>query len=131
MTIPLDGGRDTSPHVDPADSQTLPPDRDFDRQWALHTLRRAAEALEREWREAGKAEEFSALYPLIANEARAGALASLASARGESAATLRKRVSRMRQCFRQHVKAQLVPTLAESEELDDEMRALLAALSGV
>jgi hypothetical protein len=35
----------------------------------------------------------------------------------------------MRQRFRHHVKAQLVPTLAESAEVDDEMRALLAALA--
>jgi RNA polymerase sigma-70 factor (ECF subfamily) len=131
VTIPLDAGSDTSPGVDPADSQTLPPDREFERQWALHTLRRATDALEREWRHAGKADEFAALQPLIASEPAAGALASLAVARNESPATLRKTVSRMRQRFRQHVKAQLAPTLAERADLDDEMRALLAALSSV
>jgi hypothetical protein len=36
----------------------------------------------------------------------------------------------MRHRFRQHVKAQLVPTLAESGEVEDEMRALLGALAG-
>jgi hypothetical protein len=35
----------------------------------------------------------------------------------------------MRQRFRQHMKLQLAPTLAESADVDDEMRALLAALS--
>jgi hypothetical protein len=35
----------------------------------------------------------------------------------------------MRHRFRQHVKAQLIPTLAESADVDDEMSALLAALS--
>ena len=43
--IPLDAGTDTSPGVDPGDPQTLPPDREFDRQWALHVLRRATDAL--------------------------------------------------------------------------------------
>jgi RNA polymerase sigma-70 factor (ECF subfamily) len=128
-TIPLDAATDSSPGVDPGDEQTLPPDREFDRQWALHTLRRATEALEMEWREAGKAAEFSALQPFIGNEPAPGALASLAAARDESPATLRKTVSRMRHRFRQHVKAQLAPTLAERADLDDEMRALLAALS--
>jgi DNA-directed RNA polymerase specialized sigma24 family protein len=96
--IPLDAGTDTSPEVDPGDPQTLPPDREFDRQWALHTLRGASEALAAEWREAGKADEFSALQPFIGGEAATGALASLAAARDESPATLRKTISRMRPC---------------------------------
>jgi DNA-directed RNA polymerase specialized sigma24 family protein len=129
-TIPLDAGTDTSPGVDPGDSQTLPPDREFDRQWALHTLRRATDGLETEWREAGKADDFSALHPFIASEPEPGALASLAATRDESPATLRKTLSRMRQRFRHHVRSQLAPTLAERADLDDEMRALLAALSG-
>ena len=127
--IPLDAGTDTSPGVDPGDPHTLPPDREFDRQWALHVLRRATDALADEWREAGKADEFSALQPFIGGEAASGALTALAAARGESPATLRKTVSRMRQRFRQHMKSQLAPTLAESADVDDEMRALLAALS--
>jgi len=128
-TIPLEPGTDTSPGVDPDDAQMLSPDREFDRQWALHTLRRATDALESEWREMGRADEFSALQPFIGSEPARGALASLAAAHDENPATLRKTVSRMRQCFRQHVKAQLAPTLAERTDLDDEMRALLAALS--
>jgi RNA polymerase sigma-70 factor (ECF subfamily) len=127
--ISLDAGTDTSPRVDPGDAKTLPPDCEFDRQWALHTLRRATDALEREWRGAGKAEEFAALQPFIANELGSGALVAFAAERNENPATLRKTVSRMRHRFRQHVKAQLAPTLAERADVDDEMGALLAALS--
>ena len=127
--IALDAGTDTSPGIDPSDAHTLPPDREFDRQWALHVLRRATDALAAEWREAGRAEEFAALQPYLGGESIHGDLAVLAESRGESAATLRKTVSRMRQRFRQHLKAQLAPTLSESTEVEDEMRALLAALS--
>lgn len=128
-TVPLGQGTDTSPGVDPGDTQALPPDREFDRQWALHILRRATDALAEEWRAAGRAEEFVALQPFIAGESAHGDLAALAETRGESAATLRKTVSRLRQRFRHHVKEQIVPTLPESREADDEMRELLAALS--
>jgi hypothetical protein len=127
--LPLDAGTDTSPGVDPGDPQTLPPDREFDRQWALHVLRRATDALAAEWCEAGKVEEFTALQPFIGGGSEQGALAALAATRGESAATLRKTVSRMRQRFRQHMKAQLAPTLAENADVADEMRALFVALS--
>ena len=128
--VALDAGTDTSPGTDPGDAQSLPPDREFDRQWALHILRRATDALAAEWRDAGKAEEFAALQPFIGGESAHGDLASLAESRGESAATLRKTASRLRQRFRQHVKAELAPTLADGVSADEEMRALLAALSG-
>jgi RNA polymerase sigma-70 factor (ECF subfamily) len=127
--IPLAPGTDTSPGVEIGDARALPPDREFDRQWALHVLRLATDALAAEWRNGGKAEEFAALQPFIGGECQHGDLAGLAARQGESAATLRKTLSRMRHRFRQHVKAQLVPTLAESADVDDEMQALLAALS--
>ena len=128
-TIPLEIGTDTSPGIDPGDPHALPPDREFDRQWALHVLRRATDALAAEWRDAGKADEFDALHPFIGGEAAHGDLTVLAASRGESAATLRKTVSRMRQRFRQHVKAEIAPTLSDSANAVIEMRDLLAALS--
>src|SRR5687767_7264699 len=51
--VPIAPGTDTSPGIDPGDLQTLPPDREFDRQWALHVLRRATGALAAEWRSSG------------------------------------------------------------------------------
>ena len=127
-TIPLDVGIDTSPGINPGDTQALPPDREFDRQWAIHILRRATAALAAECSAEGKAGEFAALQPFIGGESLHGDLAALAASRGESPATLRKTVSRLRQRFRQHVKACIAPTLPESRYADDEMRELLAAL---
>jgi DNA-directed RNA polymerase specialized sigma24 family protein len=129
-TIPITPGTDTSPGFDVHDHRGLPPDREFDRQWALHVLRVATEALTAEWRSAGREDQFIALQPFIGGDAGHGDLAALAESLGEPAATLRKTLSRMRHRFRQHVKSQLLPTLAESGEVDDEMRALLAALAG-
>ena len=129
-TIPITPGTDTSPGFDVSDPHALPPDREFDRQWALHVLRLATEALANEWQAAGKTELFAALQPFIGGELGHGDLAALAEHLAENPATLRKTLSRMRHRFRQHVKAQLVPTLAESGEVEDEMRALLGALAG-
>lgn len=122
-------GTDTSPGTDPCDEHTLPPDREFDRRWAIHALRRATEALAEEWRKQGKEDEFIILQPFIGGHAPC-TIASLAEERGESAATLRKTVSRMRQRFRHYVKAQLAPALVSPLDIEDEMRALLSALSG-
>lgn len=126
--VSLATGTDTSFEVNATDP-SLPPDREFDRQWALHILHRATEALAKEWAAAGRAEEFALLQPFIGGESAHGDLAALAETRGTSAATLRKTISRMRQRFRQHMKAELAPTLEDGATADDEMRALIEALS--
>ncbi len=126
--VPLGEGTETSPGIDPPDEHRLPPDREFDRQWALHLLQQAMASLAEEWQAAGRTGEFCALQPFIGGEPSHGAIAELAARRGESPATLRKTVSRLRQRFRQHVKAQITPTLATAGEADAEMRELLEAL---
>ena len=127
--VALAPGTDTSHGIDPSDPLALPPDREFDRQWALHILHRATESLAAEWAATGHAEEFALLQPFIGGESAHGDLAALAATRGASAATLRKTISRMRQRFRQHMKEELTPTLADGATADDEMRALLEALA--
>lgn len=126
--IPLESGTETSPGIDAADDQTLPPDREFDRQWALHVLQRAMVLLEQEWIAGGRAAEFTQLQPFIGGDAEHGAIAVLAEQRGENSATLRKTISRLRHQFRQLVKSEITPTLTSSDEADAEMRELLAAL---
>jgi RNA polymerase sigma-70 factor (ECF subfamily) len=128
-TIPLDAGTDTSPGVEIGDPRGLPPDREFDREWALHVLHLATEALAAEWHADGKRAEFDTLHPFIGGEAEHGEVAALATRLGANAATLRKTLSRLRQRFRHHVKAQLLPTLDDRAAIGSEMRALLAALS--
>ncbi len=130
VTVPLGRGTETSPGVDPRDDSRLPPDREFDRQWALHVLQAAMNSLSAEWTAAGRADEFAALQPFIGGEPPHGSLAVLALARGADASTLRKTLSRLRSQFRQHVKAQIAPTLDQPDGVESEMRDLLAALAG-
>lgn len=127
--LPLDAGTDTSPGLDPADARALPPDREFDRQWAQHVVRAALGAVEAEWIATGEAAEFSRLKPHLNGDAAHGALGTLARERGENEATLRSTLHRLRRSFRRAVKTQLAPTLASPDDVEDEMRALFLALS--
>lgn len=111
-----------------AAASDLPPDREFDRQWALHVLDRAMQALRAEWTETRSAAEFDLLRPHLAREPEHGALACLADEQGWNPATLRKTLSRLRQRFRHHVKEQIKPTLDDHVTAEDEMAALLGAL---
>ena len=126
--LAIDQGTDTSPGVDPADALTLPPDREFDRQWALHILREAMASLKVEWEEAGNGEEFSQLRPFLDGETEHGTLSALAASTGTNENTLRSRLHRLRKAFRQQVKQQLAPTIEEDSDVAAEMEVLFAAL---
>ena len=126
---PIQPGTETSPGLDPADLLTLPPDREFDRQWALHILAEAMAALEREWKQAGKGLPFAQLKPFLAGDARKGALQAAARKLDMPEATLRSSLHRLRKAYRRQVRAQIAPTLQDADQLDEEMHSLLAALS--
>lgn len=131
--VPLnDDTGDTSPGLSVVDEQTLPPDREFDRQWGLHVLRRALDALEREALAGGveEAAEFAVMKPFLTGEAVHGGLAALAAARGCSESTVRARLHRLRRRFRHCVKQEVAPTLAAATDVEDELAALFAALAG-
>jgi len=147
------GDGESETEWDPVDPNALPPDREFDRQWAIHVLRRALEALERECAAenpgaagcdgetevrragvgqamSGSLDDFAMLKPFLTGDAAHGGLAALAAEQGINEATLRARLHRLRQRFRRCVKREVEPTLAGSGEVESELAALLAALAG-
>lgn len=104
------------------------PDAVFDREWAVETVRRALETLGREWDAAGKGEQFRAL---------AGSLTGDEPDRSETAArlgitdgALKVAVHRLRQRYRELVRAEIAETVTEWSTVDDEMRHLVAVLRG-
>jgi DNA-directed RNA polymerase specialized sigma24 family protein len=113
-----------------ADHLTLPPDREFDRQWARHILHTATEALKQEWDALSRAEEFEWLYPFIIGDTAHGDLAMQCQDRVQNPATVRKNLSRLRQRFREFVRATIAGTLAEPTDVAEEMRYFVAVLSG-
>jgi DNA-directed RNA polymerase specialized sigma24 family protein len=119
----------TTPDLPEPTDPALPPDREFDRQWALHLLRQAMDQLAAEALAAGKAAEWQTLHPYLTGETTHGSLALLAAAQGIPEATLRSQLHRLRQRFRHHIKAAITPTLTSPGEVPDEMADLLAALS--
>jgi DNA-directed RNA polymerase specialized sigma24 family protein len=128
--LPLAEGTATSPAFDVPDSSALPPDREFDRQWALHVLRRALEELEREFARSGEKDHFILLKPFLTGEAKHGGLASLSEKLGWPQSTARSHLHRIRRRFREAVRREITPTLASSGETGDEMATLMTALVG-
>ena len=110
------------------DARVLSPDAAFDRQWALTVLGRSLEALRQECAGEGRHEFFEQVKPWLTGEAAHGDQAALAATCGLNANALKVAIHRLKRRFRQLLKAEVAGTLDSSEQVEDEMRALFAAL---
>jgi DNA-directed RNA polymerase specialized sigma24 family protein len=123
----LDPADPGAPALQVPDPGATPDDAYFDREWALALMNRAVAALEAE--QAGaKAEQFAALRPWLMGEG-AATHAETAARLGLSEGAVKVAVHRLRQRFRELLKAEITQTLDDPAELDDELRHLCAALA--
>ena len=107
-------------------AQSTDPDAGFDREWAQESIARAMEKLRAESEARGKGELFEVLK---------GSLIGEEPARSETAARLEMTVGavkvavhRLRQRYREILRAEIAETVSDPSDIDDEMRYLLAAL---
>lgn len=124
----LEDATDTSPGLDPADPLALAPDREFDRQWALHLIRQALTTLKSEWIAAGREEEFTNLRPFLDGNSSHGELIQLAERTGLNENTLRSQLHRLRRDFQKHLKAKVSPTVTSNQDTSTELHTLIDAL---
>lgn len=110
---------------EPVDDET--PERAYERSWAHAVLGRALEALGEEYRRRGKEELFEALRPRFFGEADAP-LAALAAELATTEGALKVSLHRMRQRFREVLRAQIVDTVSDPREVALELDELFRAL---
>ena len=108
---------------------SLTPDRLYDRHWAMTLLDRALTRLRTEQERAGKAKEFAVLSPFLTAERGSIPYAEAAAQLGVNEAAARQAVHRVRKRFREVFREEITQTVAAPEEVDEEIRHLLAALS--
>ena len=114
--------------LEPSHDET--PERHFERQWALAVLESAMQELERRQIASGKGDEFAVLKPFLAREPEPGEYATLSERMGLAAGTLAVQVHRLRHQYRSLVRTAVADTVDGPLAAEDEMRHLLAALSG-
>ena len=107
----------------------LPPDAAFDRAWAIALLGRATARLRDEHVSAGRAEVFDALSPCLAGRTENAPHAAIADRLGLSGPAVRVTLHRLRQRYRHILREEIAKTVACDDEVDDELRLLLAAVS--
>jgi RNA polymerase sigma-70 factor (ECF subfamily) len=105
------------------------PESLFERRWAAAILERSMAKLRAEFLAAGKARQFELLTPLITKDSTAAGYDALAAEMAVSAGSLRTLVHRMRRRYRDLVRAEIAETVAGPEDVDGEVRFLMAVLS--
>jgi len=126
--VPLDGGTAETRYLsEPADRVT--PEVLFERRWAFTVLERAMEELLREYVQRGKAELFQDLRGFLPGDAANAPRAELAAKHGISIGAVDVAIHRVRQRFGALLRQEVVRTVSSVDEVEDELRYLIAALS--
>jgi len=113
--------------LEPASAMT--PERIFERRWALALLDQVLRRLREEYTRDGKAEQFEQLKPTLTEASRSVPYAQIAVHLGASEGAVKVAVHRLRQRYRELLRAEIADTVASPAEIDDEIRNLFAALA--
>ncbi|MCZ6782520.1 MAG: sigma-70 family RNA polymerase sigma factor [Proteobacteria bacterium] len=132
------GGGRTPVSIDDADAATrygleladeLTPERQFEKAWARSVLEEALERLRRDYEARGKGKLFAALKThLIAGDGPSHA--EVAAELGLKEGAVKVAVHRLRKRFGASLRAEIADTVADPEDVEDEIRFLFRALSG-
>jgi RNA polymerase sigma factor (sigma-70 family) len=106
----------------------IPPDRAFERRWTMTLLEQTMRRLRGEFDAAGKISEFERLKIFLTADKNEIPYATVAEELGMSESTLRVTVHRLRKRYRELFREEIAHTLAEGENVDEELRYLLSVL---
>ncbi|MHC4070266.1 MAG: RNA polymerase sigma factor [Planctomycetota bacterium] len=107
--------------------QTDNPEHLFDREWALETIAGALQELRNEMTKAGKSEQFEVLKGSLTGEDELSR-EEIAARLDMSEGAVKVAVHRLRRRYSKLLRAAIAETVSNEEDLDDEMRYLIAVL---
>jgi DNA-directed RNA polymerase specialized sigma24 family protein len=107
----------------------ISPERIYDRRWAFALLGKTMARLRAEFVALGKESEFEQLKECLTADRGSLDYGALSSRTGLSDGALRVAIHRLRKRFREIFRQEVAQTVAAPEEVDAEMRHLMAALA--
>ena len=113
--------------LEPAD--TLTAEKIYERRWALALLEQVLRRLREEYTRDGKEKQFEQLKPTLTEASGSVPYAQIALRLGTSEGAVKVAVHRLRQRYRELLRAEIADTVADAGEIDDEIRNLFAALA--
>jgi len=127
--VPLDvNSAETRLQLEPAD--TLTAEKIYERQWVLTLLEKVFDQLCREYEASGNGPLFAELKASLTQARGAVHYADLAERMKVSEGALRVAVHRLRQRYRELLRAEIANTVASPGEVEAELRDLFRVLAG-
>lgn len=115
--------------IEPAMARELSPDQAFERRWAETVLEQAANRLGAEYAASGKAALFNALKDFQPGEHGSVSYKDVGTRLEMTESAIKSAVHRLRQRHREILREEIARTVSRPEEIDAEIRHLLAVLS--
>ena len=104
------------------------PDAAYEQRWAITLIEQVLATLRREYSAADKARLFEELKGFIWGDKSAAPYAEIAGHLNLTEGTVKVSVHRLRQRFRELLRAEVAHTVARPEDVDDELRHLIAVV---
>ena len=129
VMIPIDiKSAENSGGFEPADNLTA--EKIFERRWALTLLEQVLRRLRAEYVRDDREKLFEQLKPTLTEVSRSVRYTEIAARLGTSEGAVKVAVHRLRQRYRELLRAEIADTVASPGEVEDEIRNLFAALAG-
>ena len=118
---------ETSFEIEPADQLTA--EKIYERRWALTLLDLVLGRLRDEYASDGKAKLFEHWKVTLTGASQAAPYAELGARLNLSEGAVKVAVHRLRQRYRELLRAEIAETVASPAEVEDEIQSLFAALA--
>jgi RNA polymerase sigma-70 factor (ECF subfamily) len=123
--VPLD---EPDPDLPPREiPDNLTPERIFERRWALLLRQRALVALKQDYQLTGRLQEFEVLKEFVTDDPLES-YRDAAEALGSTESAVKTAVHRLRRRFGEALRTQIAQTVADPEEVDEEIRYVLSMM---
>jgi RNA polymerase sigma-70 factor (ECF subfamily) len=107
----------------------LTPEKLYERRWALALLEQTLARLQAEYEVSGKAIVFERLKPYLSAGREANSYAEAAADLDMSEGAVKVAVHRLRRRYRELLRREVAQTVADPDDLEEELRSLFEALS--
>jgi RNA polymerase sigma-70 factor (ECF subfamily) len=115
-------------HLEPVDAMTA--DKIYERRWALTLLDEVLKRLRQEYAAEGKGKLFDRLKETLTGERSTIPYVQIGTQLGMTEGAVKVAVHRLRQHYRETLRAEIAETVASPVEVEEELRHLFAVLSG-
>ncbi len=109
---------------------TMTPERAYEERWAMTLLEQVLARMREDYGRAGKARLFEALQDFLWGPDVAVSYGALATELAMTEGALRVAVHRLREHYRDRLRAEVAHTVSDSSEVDAELHHLISVISG-